>query len=311
MVADGKAFPMATKTQDLVLKYLQEAEATEQSLVTNLRAHIALTPRGSYRSSLERHLTETQQHARAIATRIRELGGGSRGLLSTTYGVVSTLVGQTLVLSKGPLDALRGAGGEEKLLKNARDEAATEALEIAIYDALEALADKAGDERTAKLAARHREQEERMLAELRRHIPRLADAYAEARAGGRPSYDWETTGAAEAMRRSIGAEPPIPNYDKLKASEIVSRLPDLSQAELQRLIAYEKANANRSTVLQRAESLPEPEPFPGYDDLTAREIARRLSDADERTAARVREYESRHKRRVEVMEAAQRQRSTS
>jgi ferritin-like metal-binding protein YciE len=285
IVVDGKAFPMATttKTEDLVLEYLQEAEATEQSLVTNLRAHIAMTPRGSYRSSLERHLTETRQHARAIATRIRELGGGGRGLLSATYGVVSTLVGQTLVLTKGPIDVLRGAGGEEKLLKNARDEAATEALEIALYDALEALAKAAGDDRTAKLAARHREQEERMLAELRRYIPKLAGAFVTARGG-----------------RTVGAGLPLPDYDELKASDIVSRLTELSQRELRQLIAYEQAHDNRATVIQRAESLLEDEPFPGYDDLTAREIAQR-----------VREYEGRHKRRVEVMEAAQRQLSTS
>src|SRR3954462_9062848 len=51
----------------MVLQYLQEAHATEQALVTNLRAHISMTPRGSYRDLLERHLAETQQHERAVA----------------------------------------------------------------------------------------------------------------------------------------------------------------------------------------------------------------------------------------------------
>ena len=58
----------------LLLQYLEEAHATEQALVTNLRAHIAMTPRGSYRTSLERHLTETQEHEQAVARRIREIG---------------------------------------------------------------------------------------------------------------------------------------------------------------------------------------------------------------------------------------------
>ncbi|MDP9294568.1 MAG: hypothetical protein M3O90_09130 [Actinomycetota bacterium] len=31
----------------MVLQYLDEAHATEQALVTNLRAHIAMTPRGA------------------------------------------------------------------------------------------------------------------------------------------------------------------------------------------------------------------------------------------------------------------------
>ena len=58
-------------------------------------------------------------------------------------------------------------------------------------------------------------------------------------------------------------------------------------------------------------SLQENEPFPGYDDLTAREIAQRVRDADEATAQKVRDYEGRHQRRVEVLEAASRQLSNS
>ena len=63
----------------LLLQHLEEAHATEQALVTNLRAHITMTPRGPYRDSLERHLDETQQHERAVARRIREIGR-DRGL---------------------------------------------------------------------------------------------------------------------------------------------------------------------------------------------------------------------------------------
>ncbi|HYM57667.1 MAG TPA: DUF892 family protein [Solirubrobacteraceae bacterium] len=324
----------------MVLQYLDEARATEQALVTNLRAHISMTPRGTYRQTLERHLTETREHARAIERRIGELGGG-RGLLASTYGAVQTIVGQALVLTKGPLDLIRGAGGEEKLLKNAKDEATTEMLEIATYDALEELARAVGDGKTARLAVRHREQEERALRELRGHIVKLAHATVLARAGGEPSYDWETTGAAEGLeamrsaardaadtvqdtaqaaegaagkaeqrartRRRAAAEPPIADYDSLTASQIVSRLTDLSQDRLGRLIAYERPHRDRSTVLDRARSLQESEPFPGYDDLAGRDVAGRLRDADEKTVTAAREYEGRHRRRVEVLEAAQRQ----
>src|SRR5215212_2055483 len=144
----------------LIVQHLQEAHATEQALVTNLRAHISMTPRGAYRESLERHLAETQQQERAIARRIREIGR-DRGVIAAAYGLVTTIVGQALVLTKGPFDLLRGGtDGDEKLLKNARDEVVTEALEIATYDALEALAKAIGDDATARLAARHRGQEE-------------------------------------------------------------------------------------------------------------------------------------------------------
>src|SRR5215210_2683162 len=311
----------------LVVQHLQEAHATEQALVTNLRAHISMTPRGSYRDSLERHLTETQQHERAVARRIREVGR-DRGLLASVYGLATTVVGQALVLTKGPFDLLRGGpDGDEKLLKNARDEVVTEALEIAIYDALEALALAVGDESTAKLAARHRAQEERMLEQLRGHIPNLANAVAQARGGGRPSYDWETTGAAETVRkaarstqrkatttrrpRAKKAEPPFTDYDKQTASEVVSKLSGLTQQQLGQVVAYERANRKRATVIERAQSLQETEPFPGYDELTARDVGQRVRDADERTAQRVRDYEGRHQRRVEVLEAASRQLSNS
>ena len=307
----------------LLLQHLEEAHGTEQALVTNLRAHIAMTPRGSYRASLERHLSETQEHERAVARRIREIGRG-RGVLSAAYGVVTTAVGQALVLTKGPLDLLRGGPrGEEKLLKNARDEVVTEALEIAIYDTIEALAEALGDQPTARLAARHRADEEQMLGELRRHIPRLGQAVAQARAGKRPSFDWSETGAADTARsarrgaqrkaattrrpRVKKTQPPTSEYDSLTASEAVGKLTEFTQEQLKATIAYERAHRKRATVIERAQGLQEDEPFDGYDELTARDLAQRLTDADEATARRVREYEGRHKRRVEVLEAAQRQ----
>ena len=152
----------------------------------------------------------------------------------------ATAVGQAIVLTKGPLDLLRGGGsGEEKLLKNARDEVASEALEIAIYDAVEALATALGDEPTAKLAARHRGQEERMLAELRAHIPHLAHALVQARAGGRPSFTGRPRARPRPSARPAArpgaakpAEPPTAGYESLTASEVVSKLAGFTQEQL-------------------------------------------------------------------------------
>ncbi len=400
-------------SRELLVEYLQEAHATETALVTTLNTHIAITPRGSYRTTLERHQTETKQHARAIERRVSELGGGS-GLLDSALGAVQTLVGQALVLTKGPIDLFRGDGGEEKLLKNAKDEATSEMLEIATYDAIETLANAIGDEKTARLASRHREQEERALRELREHIGKLTLAMVKARAGGKPSYDWETTGAAEAVKEAAdtaeattkqavrstkrtakstartakgaakatagtakgtakqaqgaakstakqtqgtakstakaarsgakataksaqsgakstaksaqGAasstakqatgsaqstpsakQPPTGDYDSLTAAEVVTKLPEFTQDELRQTVAYERADKNRDTVIDRAKALQESEPFSGYDDLTGREAAERLREAPDATVTKVREYEGRHKRRVEVLEAAQRQ----
>jgi ferritin-like metal-binding protein YciE len=186
--------------EQLIVQYLTEAHATEEALVTTLRAHIAMTPAGGYRELLERHLGETRQHARSIERRLDELGE-SRGIVAASLGLAQTVVGQVLALSKGPVDMLRGRSGEEKLLKNAKDECATEALEIATYDALHTLAEAVGDEKTARLADRHRGQEERMLEQLRKHVVALTHATVLAQATGQPTYDVSTTGAAEAAKR--------------------------------------------------------------------------------------------------------------
>jgi ferritin-like metal-binding protein YciE len=197
---DGNDSDQRAVAEQLIVQYLTEAHATEEALVTTLRAHIAMTPAGGYRELLERHLGETRQHARSIERRLDELGE-SRGIVAASLGLAQTVVGQVLALSKGPVDMLRGKSGEEKLLKNAKDECATEALEIATYDALHTLAEAVGDEKTARLADRHRGQEERMLEQLRTHVVALTHATVLAQATGQPTYDASTTGAADAARR--------------------------------------------------------------------------------------------------------------
>ena len=51
-------------SEQKVVQYLDEARASELALALTLRAHIAITPRGEYRSRLDRHLGETNDHAR-------------------------------------------------------------------------------------------------------------------------------------------------------------------------------------------------------------------------------------------------------
>jgi ferritin-like metal-binding protein YciE len=264
-----------SKSEEKLIQYLNEAHATELALVSTLRAHISMTPTGSYRALLETHLEVTKRQSERLERRLGELGVG-KSLVQTGVGVVQSLVGQVLSLTKGPIDLLRGDAGEEKLLKNAKDECATEALEIATYDAIEAVANALGDTDTAALAASHRADEERMLDDLRALIPQLA-------------------GAAR-------SDPfPIANYDELNAGQIIARLSTLSQRDLARALAYERAHRNRRSIVERAEALTAEEPWPGYDDADVPEV---LAGLDTSTAAAVREYESRHRRRVAVLEAA-------
>lgn len=82
-----------------------------------------MTPRSPYRDGLERHLDETRGHADRLQQRLAELGQGDNPL-QALLGFSEGLLGQVLALSKTPFDLLRGSGGEEKVLKNAKDAAA-------------------------------------------------------------------------------------------------------------------------------------------------------------------------------------------
>src|ERR671916_1055688 len=192
---------MTTSENAKIVQYLNEAHATEVALVRVLQEQIALTPRGRYRSALEKHLRETRTHADRVGERRRELEGGGNPI-GTIVGFAQDAVGQALALAKTPLDLMRGSGGEEKVLKNAKDACATEALEIATYIALEHVARALGDTRTAELAASIRADEEAMLERIEQELPRLAKAVVAADVGDDPSYDATKTGAADAVREA-------------------------------------------------------------------------------------------------------------
>ncbi len=51
----------------------------------------------------------------------------------------------------------------------------------------------------------------------------------------------------------LGSELPITGYDDLTAAEVVVALDGMGDADLRRVGAYEKANANRKTVLGAVE----------------------------------------------------------
>ena len=99
-----------------------------------LQAQIAMTPNGQYRDGLETHLQETRRHAERLEGRLAELGQGNNPL-QVGLGALESLVGQALALTKTPFDLVRGTGGEEKVLKNAKDSCAAEALKIGTYTA--------------------------------------------------------------------------------------------------------------------------------------------------------------------------------
>jgi ferritin-like metal-binding protein YciE len=328
-----------TRSEQKVVHYLNEAHATETGLVRELQAQISMTPRGSYRTALDKHLGETRRHAELVEARLRELQGG-RNPIQVAMGVAQSVAGQAVAVARAPVALVRGSGGEEKVLKNAKESCAAEALEIATYTALERLATTVGDPKTAKLAARIRADEERMLERVLGELPALTDAVVAAEVHGDPSSDVASTGAAETARtagarakrttrqarrapgvaraqgRARGAvagagDLAIARYDALNADEIVGRLAELSQVELTKIDTYERRHESRATVLTRIESLRADEPWPGYDDQTASDIEKALSAAGEERARSVRAYERAHKDRAGVLQATDRELSNA
>jgi len=333
-----------------IVQYLNEARSSELALVRQLQAQIAMTPRGSYRDGLETHLQETRRHAERVANRLGELDQGNNPL-QAGLGAVWTVAGQALALTKTPVDLVRGSGGEEKVLKNAKDSCAAEALEIATYTALARLAHTSGDAKTERLAKSIAKDEQRMLDLLLREIPRLTDAMARAQFDGEGSYELTETGAADAVReagdtakrgarRGAGqakrtarqarkvpgvaraegtvkgavaseSDLPIPGFDSLSANEVQDKLSELSQIDLAKVNAYERKNQNRSTVTSRIDSLQGDEPWPGYDELSVDEVRAVLSEGDEQRIKDVRAYERKHKARAGVIQITERELSNA
>jgi ferritin-like metal-binding protein YciE len=340
-----------TQQQQKVVQYLDEAHATELALARELQAQIAMTPKGRYRQGLEKHLRETRDHSRRIEERLGELGQDSPVPNPVRFGVgaVQAVAGQALALAKAPLNVIRGSGGEEKVLKNAKDACASEALETATYTSLAQLASAAGDKDTERLARSVLKDEQRMLDRLLKEIPRLTDAVARAEFDGEGSFEVTETGAADAVRKAGGtaertarrgaaqakrtgrrarkapgvaraegtvkgavaseSDLPIPNYDSLSANEVQGKLAVLSQVDLAKIDAYERKNQDRSTVTERIDSLRGDEPWAGYDELSVDEVLAALADGDQQRTKDVRAYERRHKARAGVLQAAESERS--
>ncbi len=97
-------------------------------------------------------------------------------------------------------------------------------------------------------------------------------------------------------------ELPVKDYENLTAAEIVSATKGLTQTELARVYKFERANENRSTVLEAVESRFVELPIPTYDALNAGEINERLEGLSPEELKVIRRYESETKARTTVLD---------
>jgi ferritin-like metal-binding protein YciE len=160
-----------------LVQFLNEAHAKEAELEADLTAHISLTQKPPYKKRLQQHLTETKNHKRRVAQRIKQLGGdATAGVrapgLPNAFG---ELAGKGMAAVKGQVGMARAAVTEqaETHLRNAREELREEWVEIGTYTAIEALANEVGDKETAQLARDIRRDEEKTARYLEKLIPQL------------------------------------------------------------------------------------------------------------------------------------------
>ena len=149
--------------QEKLLDYIEDAHAMETNVRSMLDSMIASTNDEEIKRQLEEHKLETERHERLLRERLEALGAQT-SLRKETQSIAGALM-------KGVVDQVRG----DKPGKNARDGYVTEHMEIAAYELLERLANRAGDDETAAIARDNRADEEKMAKKIEQNWDKFLD----------------------------------------------------------------------------------------------------------------------------------------
>ena len=149
--------------QQKLVDYIEDAHAMEQNVLQMLDSMISTTQDDEILQELEHHKMETERHEQLLRERLEALGRDT-SIRKEAQSIAGALL-------KGVVDQVRG----DKPGKNARDAFVTEHMEIAAYELLERLADRAGDEETAEIARRNRADEEAMAQKIAANWDRFLD----------------------------------------------------------------------------------------------------------------------------------------
>src|SRR5215212_9710416 len=148
--------------KDQLTKHIDEALGMEQNVLRMLDSMIETTDDEEIRSQLREHKLETEQHAERLERRL-EAHGASPSTVREAGGMMAAL-------TKSVVDMVRG----EKAGRNARDGYATEHLEIASYQLLKRIAERAGDEETATACDEIIAQEQAFATIIEQHWDKFA-----------------------------------------------------------------------------------------------------------------------------------------
>ena len=163
---EGESMARKDRLRGKLIEYVQNVHALEQNVLLMLDSMIVTTRDEEIVRLLRRHKEETRRQQRRLSERLRALGGGP-GLASVGKDLAAIAAAQV----KGIADLWRS----DKPVQNARDAFVTEHLEIAAYEMLERLAERAGDEETAAVARDNRAEEEAMAQRIAENWDRFLD----------------------------------------------------------------------------------------------------------------------------------------
>jgi ferritin-like metal-binding protein YciE len=186
-----------------LVQHLNEAYGLEKRLESTLRALLAAISKPTYKKRVKQHLVETKRHSRELKARIKQLGGvahnGSAPGPEPAAEAAQTQSSDTQQAAAPAAPASHAPGlssDEEEQLKAAETQYAAESEEIAIYMAIEALAETLEDKETLRVVRAIRREEERMRSFLEKEIPRLS------RALGKAARSPAPRGASPSTRRA-------------------------------------------------------------------------------------------------------------
>ena len=149
--------------QTQLVQHIDEAHALEQTVLRMLDGLIQSADDPEIIDRLEHHKLETQTHESLMRGRL-DAHGATPSMVRQAAGILEAAM-------KMPLDLVRG----ERSGRAARDAYTTEHLEIASYELLRRVAERAGDEETARACLDILEQERAMAQFIEERWDRFAE----------------------------------------------------------------------------------------------------------------------------------------
>jgi ferritin-like metal-binding protein YciE len=143
-----------TTIEEQLVSYLTDAHALEQHVDAVLASALKMDLVPEVREPVEHHKEETQRHLALLEERLQAHGASASKVKDAGMSIGA--------LGLGLFQRMRS----DSVGKLARDAFVAEHLEIAAYEMLERVADRAGDTETGDVARRNKADEQAMAAKI-------------------------------------------------------------------------------------------------------------------------------------------------